>query len=129
MVSIQRFRGRLGEREGTFVLQGSESIERGRIKATWFVVPGSGTGALHGLRGEGGFEGQLGCTHVRRNNAAHSPASLALAPRQVRDVHAPFERGTAPLLLSGRQLASLLDATDAQAVADHIGIGRIGVER
>jgi hypothetical protein len=60
MVSMQRFRGRLGEREGTFVLQGSESIERGRIKATWFVVPGSGTGALHGLRGEGGFEGRFG---------------------------------------------------------------------
>jgi hypothetical protein len=60
MVSIQRFRGRLGEREGTFALHGSESIERGRIKATWSVVPGSGTGALHGLRGEGGFEGQFG---------------------------------------------------------------------
>ncbi len=59
-VSLQRFRGRLGGRQGTFVLQGSETVENGKIKATWFVVPGSGTGDLSGLRGEGGFEGDFG---------------------------------------------------------------------
>lgn len=60
MVSMQRFRGKLGGRSGTFVLQGSEIVANGRIKATWFVVPGSGTGELSGLRGEGGFEGGFG---------------------------------------------------------------------
>ena len=60
MVSMQRFCGKLGGRQGTFVLQGSEIIERGKIRATWFVVPGSGTGELSGLRGEGGFEGDFG---------------------------------------------------------------------
>jgi broad specificity phosphatase PhoE len=60
LVSMQRFRGRLGGREGTFVLQGSETVENGKIKATWLVVPGSGTGELSGLRGEGGFEGEFG---------------------------------------------------------------------
>src|ERR1051325_5177246 len=60
LVSVQRFRGRLGGLEGTFVLQGSEIVENGRITATWFVVPGSGTGELAGLRGEGGFEGEFG---------------------------------------------------------------------
>ena len=60
LVSLQRFRGRLGGRQGTFVLQGSEIVENGKIKATWFVVPGSGTGDLSGLRGEGGFEGHFG---------------------------------------------------------------------
>jgi hypothetical protein len=60
LVSVQRFRGKLGERQGTFVLQGFEIVENGRIRATWFVVPGSGTGDLTGLRGEGGFEGQFG---------------------------------------------------------------------
>lgn len=60
LVSMQRFRGKLGGRQGTFVLQGSEIVENGNIKAKWFVVPGSGTGDLSGLRGEGGFEGQFG---------------------------------------------------------------------
>ena len=60
LVSMQRFRGRLGGREGAFVLQGSETVENGKIRATWFVVPGSATGGLAGLRGEGGFEGQFG---------------------------------------------------------------------
>jgi uncharacterized protein DUF3224 len=60
LVSVQRFRGKLGARSGTFVLQGSEIVENGKIKAQWFVVPGSGTGELSGLRGEGGFEGEFG---------------------------------------------------------------------
>jgi len=60
MVSMQRFHGKLAGRQGTFVLQGSEIVESGTIKATWFVVPGSGTGELAGLRGEGGFEGEFG---------------------------------------------------------------------
>jgi len=60
LVSVQRFRGKLGGRQGTFVLQGQEIVESGKIKATWFVVPGSGTDALSGLRGEGGFEGEFG---------------------------------------------------------------------
>jgi hypothetical protein len=57
---MQRFRGELGGREGTFVLQGQEIVENGKIKATWFVVPRSGTGDLSGLHGEGGFEGDFG---------------------------------------------------------------------
>lgn len=60
LVSVQRFRGKLGGRQGTFVLQGQETVENGKIKATWFVVPGSGTGDLSGLRGEGGFAGDFG---------------------------------------------------------------------
>ena len=59
-VALNRFRGRLGRREGTFVLQGPGIVERGKVKATWFVVPGSGTDGLSGLRGEGGFEGDFG---------------------------------------------------------------------
>jgi hypothetical protein len=60
LVSMQRFRGKLRGRQGTFVLQGSEIVENGKIKATWFVVPGSATDDLSGLRGEGGFAGQFG---------------------------------------------------------------------
>ena len=32
----------------------------GKITATWFVVPQSGTDELSGLRGDGGFEGDFG---------------------------------------------------------------------
>lgn len=60
LVSMQRFVGKLGHRKGTFLLQGSEIVENGSIKATWFVVSGSGTGELSGLRGEGGFTGEFG---------------------------------------------------------------------
>src|SRR5215469_4866206 len=60
LVSMQRFRGKLGGRQGTFVLQGSETVQNGKITATWVVVPGSGTGDLSGLRGEGGFAGDFG---------------------------------------------------------------------
>ena len=60
LVSVQRFRGKLDGREGTFVLQGQETVENGKITAKWFVVPGSGTGDLSGLRGEGGFAGRFG---------------------------------------------------------------------
>jgi hypothetical protein len=60
LVSLQRFRGKLGGHQGSFVLQGSETVENGKIKATWFVVPGSGTGDLAGLRGDGGFKGEFG---------------------------------------------------------------------
>jgi hypothetical protein len=60
LVSVQRFRGKLGGRQGTFVLQGSEIVENGKITAKLFVVPGSGTDDLAGLRGEGGFESHFG---------------------------------------------------------------------
>jgi Protein of unknown function (DUF3224) len=59
-VSRQRFRGKPGRHKGTIVLQGSEIAENGKINATWFFVPGSGTDDLSGLRGEGGFAGDFG---------------------------------------------------------------------
>ncbi|MGP4024102.1 DUF3224 domain-containing protein [Actinomadura sp. 3N407] len=50
---LVRVNGRLGDRSGTFVLQvqgGYDGVARSR----WFVIPGSGTGELKGLRGSGG---------------------------------------------------------------------------
>jgi len=60
LVSVQRFRGKVGGRQGSFLLQGREIVRNGKIRATWFVVPGSGTDELSGLRGEGGFSGDFG---------------------------------------------------------------------
>jgi hypothetical protein len=54
-VGLERVVGRVGGRTGSFVLQHTGSFEGGTAKATWFVVEGSGTGELRGLRGEGGF--------------------------------------------------------------------------
>jgi hypothetical protein len=54
-VGFERVVGRLGERSGSFVLSSSGTWEVGAAKTTWSVVPGSGTGELAGLRGEGGY--------------------------------------------------------------------------
>ena len=54
-VGMERVVGRLANRSGSFVLQHSGTFTGGLAQASWFVVPGSGTGELSGLRGEGGF--------------------------------------------------------------------------
>ena len=56
-VRMERIVGRLGDKSGSFVLEGSGSYDAaaGVAKGTWLIVPGSGTGALRGLKGEGGF--------------------------------------------------------------------------
>jgi Protein of unknown function (DUF3224) len=59
-VGVERVTGRLGGKSGTFVLQDQGTLKGTTVSGTWFVVPGSGTGELQGLRGEGGFEAELG---------------------------------------------------------------------
>ena len=54
-VAMERVVGRVGDRSGSFVLQHTGTLENGIADTRWFVVPGSGTGELRGLRGEGGF--------------------------------------------------------------------------
>jgi hypothetical protein len=56
-VSLDRVIGSVAGRSGSFVLQGSGTYDSAaRIaRGDWFVVPGSATGDLAGLRGEGGF--------------------------------------------------------------------------
>ena len=55
-VGLERVVGRVGGRSGSFVLQSSGVWQHGVAKAAQSVVPGSGTGELRGLRGEGGYE-------------------------------------------------------------------------
>ncbi len=52
---LEQIVGRLGGREGSFVLRHEGLYENGAAKTTWTVVPGSATGELRGLRGQGGF--------------------------------------------------------------------------
>lgn len=52
-IGLERVVGRVGDREGSFVLQVSGTHENDAVRATWFVIKGSGAGNLRGLRGEG----------------------------------------------------------------------------
>ena len=57
---IERVTGELGGRRGTFLLQDAGTLQDNIVSGDWFVLPGSGTGQLAGLRGEGGFRANLG---------------------------------------------------------------------
>jgi Protein of unknown function (DUF3224) len=59
-VGVERVVATLGGRFGSFVLQDSGLLEGNTVRGDWFVVPGSGTEGLAGLRGEGGFEAEVG---------------------------------------------------------------------
>ena len=51
----ERVVGRIGGRSGSFVLRHDGVFEGGAAKTPLTVEPGSGTGDLRGLRGEGSF--------------------------------------------------------------------------
>ncbi len=50
-VAIERVTGKLGEREGSFHLQHSATMNRGAPSLSITVIPDSGTGGLVGLSG------------------------------------------------------------------------------
>ena len=52
-VGLERITGRIAGKSGTFVLQRTGVFESGQARESYAVVPGSATGQLHGLRGEG----------------------------------------------------------------------------
>jgi hypothetical protein len=59
-VGIERVHGIVAGKKGSFLLQDSGTLEGNIVSGEWFVVPGSGTGQLAGLRGNGGFRADLG---------------------------------------------------------------------
>ena len=52
-VGLERIVGRIGDKAGTFVLQRIGAFENGQAKEAYAVVPGSATGDLRGLSGNG----------------------------------------------------------------------------
>jgi hypothetical protein len=52
-VGLERVAGNLAGKTGSFVLQRTGVFENGVAKESFFVIPGSGTGQLRGLVGEG----------------------------------------------------------------------------
>jgi hypothetical protein len=59
-VGIERVAASIAGRSGTFLLQDAGTVAGNVVSGTWFVIPGSGTDGLGGLRGEGGFTANLG---------------------------------------------------------------------
>ena len=52
-VGVERVTGRIGDKQGTFVLERTGVFEDGVAKESYTVVPGSATGDLRGLSGDG----------------------------------------------------------------------------
>ena len=53
LVGLERIVGQLAGKTGSFVLQRTGVFEDGLARESCSVIPGSGTGELHRLRGEG----------------------------------------------------------------------------
>jgi hypothetical protein len=51
-VGLARIEGSLKGQQGSFVVQHSGTFDATGVTVSWFVVPGSGTGELKGLKGE-----------------------------------------------------------------------------
>jgi Protein of unknown function (DUF3224) len=60
LVSMQRFRGGLNGQRADLRATRFRNRRQRQDQGNMTVVPGSGTGDLSGLRGEGGFEGDFG---------------------------------------------------------------------
>ena len=59
-VGVERVTGTVAGRDGTVLLQDAGPVQDNIVSGEWFVIPGSGTGQLAGLRGAGGFRANLG---------------------------------------------------------------------
>jgi hypothetical protein len=62
-VGLERVVGRIGTRTGAFVLQRVGVFENGQAQETYTVIPGSATGELQGLRGDGSSSVGHGMEH------------------------------------------------------------------
>ena len=62
-IGLERVTGKVGGRAGTFVLQRTGVFEDGQAKESYSVVPGSATGELRGLEGEGSSSVGHGMEH------------------------------------------------------------------
>jgi hypothetical protein len=71
---LERFTGTLDGKTGSFVLQAKGTFTDGLAETAWFVVPGSGTEELAGLRGEGGYRAAHGESAMTANLDYHFEA-------------------------------------------------------
>lgn len=52
-VGSERVSGKIGDRSGGFLIHSEGTHENNGLQATWKIVPGSGSGELQGIKGEG----------------------------------------------------------------------------
>jgi Protein of unknown function (DUF3224) len=62
-VGLERVVGQIAGKTGSFVLQRIGKFEGGQAKETYSVVPGSATGELQGLQGNGSYTVGHGMEH------------------------------------------------------------------
>ena len=67
-VGPERVTGRIAGRSGSVVFQHARTFAEGVAQSKWFVVPGSGSEGLSGLRGEGHY-GEQSATAEHRGQA------------------------------------------------------------
>jgi hypothetical protein len=59
-VGVQRVRGSVGGRSGTFLLETSGEFDGDEARGAWQVIDRSGTGGLERIRGGGSFRAPHG---------------------------------------------------------------------
>lgn len=55
-VGLQRIKGEIGGRKGSFIIEATGDFDGAASRGTWSVIPGSGTDDLNGITGTGTFE-------------------------------------------------------------------------
>src|SRR5687768_12951355 len=63
-MGYERFTGRIGDRSGSFAWKHEGVFQPNGVKTTLMIIPGSGTGDLKGIRGEGSFIALHGLKHT-----------------------------------------------------------------
>jgi Protein of unknown function (DUF3224) len=59
-VGLQRLTGRVGDRDGSFVVESHGTFDGELARGRWTIVPGSGTDELRDIQGEGTWEAPHG---------------------------------------------------------------------
>jgi hypothetical protein len=59
-VGLQRLTGRLGDRDGSFVVESHGTFDGELARGRWTIVPGSGTDELRDIQGEGTWQAPHG---------------------------------------------------------------------
>jgi hypothetical protein len=74
-VGMQRVDGAVDGRSGSVVLETTGEFDGSTATGTWTVIPGSATGGLSGISGEGRFEAPHGPTATYTMDVEFDPAA------------------------------------------------------